>query len=266
MPSIMPHLVSGSMQVDPALGAIVLTTTLAGAVSISAAAFISFTLLEAMAERMLSLSVGVMLATSLLHALPEAMLANGHPQRLCATLLTGLLTFFLLEKGAIVHAAHCHGNAAGAHPHAHGAARSGWMVLAGDALHNFTDGIMIAAAFLADPGLGVLTGLAIVAHEIPQEIGDFVVLLNAGFSRARAYLFNLLCSAMGLAGGIVGYLTLGRAGTLVPYVITFASAGFLYVAISHLMPQLQRKDTLRDALPQLALIAAGIFGVLALVD
>jgi zinc and cadmium transporter len=250
-----------------------MTTTLAGVVSISAAAFLSFTLLNAMAERMLSLSVGVMLATSLLHALPEAMLANHHPQRLFATLLAGLLTFFLLEKGAILQSAAAtgagtgpHNQAAHHHGHQHGARRASWMVLAGDALHNFTDGVMIAAAFLADPGLGILTGLAIVAHEIPQEIGDFVILMNAGYSRTKAYLFNLLCSAMALAGGVLGYLTLGKAGDMVPYVVTFASAGFLYVAISHLMPQLQRKDTLRETLPQLALIAVGIIGVLLLID
>lgn len=256
-------------EIDSTLSAILLTTSLGGIISISAAAFLSFSLLNAMAEGMLSLSVGVMLATSLLHALPEAMLANHHPQRLFATLLGGLLTFFLLEKGAILHAAP--GVVPGAEPdrahsHQHGARRSSAMVLAGDALHNFTDGIMIAAAFLADPGLGILTGLAIVAHEIPQEIGDFVVLMNAGYSRMRAYLFNLLCSAMGLAGGVFGYLTLGKAGQMVPYVVTFASAGFLYVAISHLMPQLQRKDTLRETLPQLALIAVGIVGVLLLLD
>lgn len=218
---------------------------------------------------MLSLSVGVMLATSMLHALPEAMEASGHPHRLFATLLAGLLAFFALEKGALLHAgpgnhAHAGGHRHG-HGHAHGPERSAWLVLAGDALHNFTDGIMIAAAFLADPGLGILTGLAIVAHEIPQEVSDFVVLLNAGFSRTRAYLFNLLCSVMALAGGVLGYLTLGRAGALVPYVVTFASAGFLYVAVSHLMPRLQRKVTLRESVPQLGLIATGVLGVLLLV-
>lgn len=135
------------------------------------------------------------------------------------------------------------------------------MVLLGDALHNFTDGIMIAAAFIAEPSLGILTGLAIVAHEIPQEVGDFVVLLNAGYSRARAYLFNLLCSLMALAGGVLGFYTLDRASGLVPYVLAFASAGFLYVAISHLMPQLQSKDTLAETMPQLGLIAAGVLGV-----
>jgi zinc and cadmium transporter len=231
--------------------------TLSGVISISAAAFLSFGLLARMAERTLSLSVGIMLVTSLLHALPEALQADVPPQSLFATLLAGLLSFFLLEKcdparrprrgtarRAEVWRAHAH-----AYGHGHGGERSAAMVLLGDGLHNFTDGIMIAAAFVADPGLGILTGLAIVAHEIPQEVGDFVILLNAGYSRARAYLFNLLCSMMALVGGVLGFYTLDRANRLVSYVLAFASAGFLYVAISHLMPQLQRKTTLAETLP-----------------
>jgi zinc and cadmium transporter len=258
---------------DATLRAILLTTTLSGVVSISAAAFLSFGLLARMAERMVSLSVGIMLSTSLLHAMPEAIESKVAPISLFATLLGGLLTFFMLEKMAIVHG----GTPAdtshpaqpvgyGHHHGSHGTTRSAWMVLAGDGLHNFTDGIMIAAAFLADPALGILTGMAIVAHEIPQEVGDFVVLLNSGYSRARAYLFNLLCSLMALVGGVLGYYMLDKAGNLVPYVLTFASAGFLYVAISHLMPQLQRKDTWRDSLPQLGLIAIGILVVLLILD
>jgi zinc and cadmium transporter len=249
---------------DATLRAILLTTTLSGVVSISAAAFLSFGLLARMAERMVSLSVGIMLSTSLLHAMPEALESTASAESLFATLLAGLLAFFVLEKLSILHdgpssADHQHG-------HHHGGKRSAWMVLAGDGLHNFTDGIMIAAAFLADPALGILTGMAIVAHELPQEVGDFVVLLNSGYTRARAYLLNLLCSLMALIGGVLGYFMLDKAGNLVPYVLTFASAGFLYVAISHLMPQLQRKDTLRDSLPQVGLIAIGILVVVLILD
>jgi zinc and cadmium transporter len=251
---------------DVTLRAILLTTTLSGVISISAAAFLSFGLLARMAERMLSLSVGIMLATSLLHALPEALHANVSPESLFATLLAGLLSFFMLEKIAILRAGPQPGLAVVPGHHHGSAERSGAMILIGDALHNFTDGIMIAAAFLADPGLGILTGLAIVAHEIPQEVGDFAVLLNAGYSRARAYLFNLLCSMMALAGGVLGFYTLDKASNLVPYVLAFASAGFLYVAISHLMPQLQRKATLAETMPQLGLIAIGVLGVAVILD
>ena len=177
---------------DATLRAILLTTTLSGVVSISAAAFLSFGLLARMAERMVSLSVGIMLSTSLLHAMPEAIESKVAPVSLFATLLGGLLTFFMLEKMAIVHggtpadASHPAQSVGHGHHHgSHGTTRSAWMVLVGDGLHNFTDGIMIAAAFLADPALGILTGMAIVAHEIPQEVGDFVVLLNWEEHRIR---------------------------------------------------------------------------------
>jgi zinc and cadmium transporter len=138
------------------------------------------------------------------------------------------------------------------------------MILVGDGLHNFTDGILIAAAFLANPQLGLVTGLAIIAHEIPQEIGDFIVLLNAGFTRTRAYVYNLICSLMAVFGGLLGYFTLEKAESLIPYVLVFASSGFIYIAVSDLMPQMQRRATLRETIPQVLLIALGVGIVLLL--
>jgi zinc and cadmium transporter len=111
----------------------------------------------------------------------------------------------------------------------------------------------------------VVTGLAIIAHEIPQEISDFVVLLNAGYSRTRAYVYNLLCSLLGVAGGLLGYYTLDRASSLIPYVLVFASSGFIYIALSHLMPQMQRRTTMRESIPQIMLVAAGVVIALFLV-
>lgn len=238
-----------------------LATTIAGIVSITAAAIFSFALLSKVVERMVSLSVGVMLSTSLLHALPEAFESKADPRSLFACLLAGLLGFFLLEKFAILR--HSHHHEGDGHHHAHGhdsyeAGKSGWMILIGDGMHNFTDGILIAAAFLANPQLGLVTGLAIIAHEIPQEIGDFIVLLNAGFSRKRAYLFNLISSLMAIFGGLLGYFTLGQASGLIPYVLVFASSGFIYIAVSDLMPQMQRRATVRETIPQVILIALGV--------
>ena len=138
------------------------------------------------------------------------------------------------------------------------------MILVGDGLHNFTDGILIAAAFLADPKLGLITALAIIAHEIPQEIGDFIVLLNAGFSKARAYVYNLICSMMAVIGGLVGYYTLGSGMEAIPYVLVLASSGFIYIALCDLMPQMQRRSTLRESVPQFVLIALGVGLVLML--
>ncbi len=217
---------------------------------------------------MVSLSVGIMLSTSLLHALPEAFESGADSHALFATLLAGLLAFFMLEKVAVLR--HSHHHEGDGHHHVHGhdareAGKAGWMILVGDGLHNFTDGILIAAAFLANPKLGLVTGLAIIAHEIPQEIGDFIVLLNAGFSRTRAYAVNLICSLMAVAGGLLGYFMLGRASEMIPYVLVFASSGFIYIAVSDLMPQMQRRATLRETIPQVILIAAGVAIVLLLI-
>ncbi|MCE2869942.1 MAG: ZIP family metal transporter [Oxalobacteraceae bacterium] len=244
-----------------------LATTIGGLISISAAAFLSYSFLSKMVERMVSLSVGIMLSTSLLHALPEAFESNASVHVLFATLLAGLLGFFLLEKFAILR--HSHHYEGDGHDHEHGhdaheAGKSGWMILVGDGLHNFTDGILIAAAFLADPKLGVITALAIIAHEIPQEIGDFIVLLNAGLSKTRAYVYNLICSLMAVVGGLVGYYALGSGMHLIPYVLVVASSGFIYIAVSDLMPQMQRRATLRESVPQFVLIALGVIIVLVL--
>jgi len=182
-------------------------------------------------------------------------------------LLGGLLGFFLLEKLAILRHSHHHEGDGHEHGHghdAHEAGKAGWMILVGDGLHNFTDGILIAAAFLANPNLGIVTGLAIIAHEIPQEIGDFIVLLNAGFTRRRAYGYNLICSLMAVAGGLLGYATLERASDWIPYVLVVASSGFIYIAVSDLMPQMQRRATMRETIPQVILIAVGVAAVVFL--
>jgi zinc and cadmium transporter len=253
--------------IDPVLISILLATGLAGIVSITAAAVFSFTLLTKVVERMVSLSVGIMLSTSLLHALPEAFESHVDPRGLFATLLGGLLAFFVLEKVALLRHSHHHEGDGHHHHHGHDAqqaGKAGWMILIGDGMHNFTDGILIAAAFLANPQLGIVTGVAIIAHEIPQEIGDFIVLLNAGFSRARAYVFNLLCSMLAVGGGLLGYYTLDKASGLIPYVLVFASSGFIYIAVSDLMPQMQRRATVRDTIPQLLLIGLGVVIVLFL--
>jgi zinc and cadmium transporter len=255
------------LEINSTLLSILLATTIAGVFSITAAAIFSFALLSKMVERLVSLSVGIMLSTSLLHALPEAFESQAEPHKLFAVLLGGLLAFFLLEKLSILRHSHHHEEDGHGHHHGHDkheAGKAGWMILVGDGLHNFTDGILIAAAFLADPHLGLVTGLAIIAHEIPQEIGDFIVLLNAGFSRTRAYVYNLICSLMAVLGGVLGYFTLERGMEWIPYVLVFASSGFIYIAVSDLMPQMQRRATLRETIPQVILIGLGVVIVLVL--
>jgi zinc and cadmium transporter len=231
------------------------------------AAVFSFTVLSKTVERMVSLSVGIMLSTSFLHSLPEAFESGASPQSLFMTLLAGLFGFFLLEKLSILRHSHHHEHDGHHHEPGHDrheAGKSGWLILVGDGLHNFTDGILIAAAFLADPMVGLMTSVAIIAHEVPQEVGDFIVLLNAGFSRGRAFAYNLLSSLLAVIGGVLGYFTLGQAQSLIPYVLVLASSGFIYIAVSDLMPQMQRRATIRETVPQVLLIALGVLIVLML--
>jgi len=245
---------------------IIAATALAGVISIGAAATLSLTFLTKMVDRMVSVSVGILLATALLHSLPEAFSVPGaQPQKLFAVLLIGLLGFFVLEKAALLRHSHHHEGDGHGHHHGHdaeNAGSSGWMVLVGDGIHNFVDGILIAAAFMADTQIGVLTALAIIAHEIPQEVGDFMVLLNAGFSRARALFYNFLSGLLSVVGGVLGYLFLDRAADWIPYLLVFASSSFIYIAVSDLMPQMHRRPHMTESLRQITWIALGVALVL----
>ncbi len=179
--------------------------------------------------------------------------------RWAAVVLGGILGFFTLEK--LVLWRHCHEDACESHgtpavEHDHG--RSGLMILVGDTIHNFVDGILIAAAFLADIQLGIVTALAMIAHEIPQEVGDFLVLLNSGYSRREAFTFNLLSSVATLVGGLLAYATLHHVETLVPPLLGIAAASMLYVAVADLIPGLHRRPELHATVQQLSLIALGV--------
>jgi len=245
---------------------IVLATTVAGTLSIVAAASLSLTILSRMVDKMVSLSVGVLLSTALLHSLPEAFTTEGVDiPSLFAALLVGLLGFFVLEKAALLRHSHHHEHDGHGHHHGHdaeSAGRSGWVILLGDGLHNFADGILIAAAFLTDVKIGVLTAMAISLHEIPQEVGDFIVLLNAGFTKLRALVYNLISSLMAVIGGLLGYFFLDQAQGMIPYVIVLASSSFIYIAVSDLMPQMHRRPRLRESVEQLSLIVLGVVLVL----
>jgi zinc and cadmium transporter len=239
-----------------------LATILAATLSISAVFIFSFAVRPGAIERMISLSVGLMLATSLLHALPQAFESGASARSLLATMLAGLFTYFLLEKTSTVRHSSGHERVSHTHFRTHIHQTSGCMVLIGESLHNFSDGILTAAAFLANPKLGLITGLAIIAHEVPQRIGDFVVLLNKGYSHRRAVGLNMLCSVIAVAGGLTGYLALDWASGLIPYVLAFSSSGFIYIALSNLMPQMKRRTSLYETIPQVLLIGFGI-GIVA---
>ena len=132
------------------------------------------------------------------------------------------------------------------------------MIIIGDTVHNFVDGIVIAAAFVADIEVGVVTAIAIIAHEIPQEVGDFLVLLHSGYSRARALALNALSSLAMLAGGVLAYYSLQQLHQVIPLLLAFASASMIYVAVADLIPGLHRRPEIAAGVQQVILIAAGI--------
>ena len=237
-------------------------------VSITAAAVFSFTLLAKVVERMVSLSVGIMLSTSLLHALPEAFESKADTHALFATLLGGLLAFFLLEKVALLR--HSHHHEGDGHHHAHGhdamqAGRAGWMILIGDGMHNFTDGILIAAAFLANPQLGIVTGVAIIAHEIPQEIGDYALLRAYGMSRGRALFWLAMVQLTAGIGAVGAFYASEISASMNGILIALASGTFLYIGATDLLPEIhvgsaaQRKHRLLGFLLGVGLVVLASF-------
>ncbi len=247
---------------------IVLATFAGGLLSVLVAASLTVGVLTRLVKSLVSLSAGILLGTSLLNVLPEAFEDHAAaPQTLFAVLLAGLLFFWLLEKVELYRHTHHHEDDGHHHHHhfdAEQAGRGGFTVLVGDSIHNFCDGAIIAAAFLADVRLGTATALAIVAHEIPQEVGDYIVLLNAGFSRAKALLFNAISGMAAVGGGVLGYFLIGRFEGVLPYLLVLASSSFIYISVADLLPQLQQRLAWRETLAQVLWLAVGLglaFGV-----
>jgi zinc and cadmium transporter len=267
-------------------------TALGGVLSVLAAA--GFLLLPAelrarLLAPLVSFAIGTMLGATFLGILPNALEAPGirEPHTITVAVLLGLLAFFLLEKMVIWR--HCHidecdahgsaGVAGGGMPGAtaaHGDAHppdighaqrlaAGNLILIGDSIHNFVDGVLIAAAFLTDIQLGIVTSIAVIAHEIPQEVGDFAILLNSGFSRGRALAYNVLASLTTVIGGVVAYFSLSLAQQAVPYVLAVAASSFIYIAVADLIPGLHKRTELGATAQQIALILLGI-GAIALTD
>ncbi|MFT7721821.1 MAG: ZIP family metal transporter [Roseateles sp.] len=246
---------------------IVLATFAGGLLSVLVAASLTVGVLTRLVKSLVSLSAGILLGTSLLNVLPEAFESHtAEPQALFAVLLAGLLFFWLLEKVELYRHTHHHEDDGHHHHHhfdAEQAGRGGFTVLVGDSIHNFCDGAIIAAAFLTDVKLGAATALAIVAHEIPQEVGDYIVLLNAGFSRAKALLFNALSGMAAVLGGVLGYFLIGRFEGVLPYLLVLASSSFIYISVADLLPQLQQRLAWRETLAQVAWLAVGLGVALA---
>jgi zinc and cadmium transporter len=245
------------------LGLIVVLTTLSGLLSaLAASVFLALGAPRraAMLPHLVSFATGALLGAAFLGLIPHALdsLGEGGTHAVGLSLLLGILSFFLLEKFVLWR--HCHDDPCEMHSPSHEArdAASARLILAGDAFHNVLDGVLVAAAFMTDPRLGVVTAAAVFAHEIPQEVGDLAILLNGGLSRRRALTLNLLTSLTSVLGGVVAYFALGEALHLLPYALAIAASSFIYVAVADLIPGLHRRVDLRAGLEQVLFIGFGI--------
>ncbi len=267
--------------------AILLGTLAAGIGSVWLAAWLSFGVLSRYTQHMLSLAAGALLATAFLHLLPEAFDAGVEPHNLFVTLLVGLLFFFLLDKAELWHHGHEHhhgdahhdhadtegqGHSHSSHQHAHQHAlhhtsahedrdkpsSGGWAILAGDSVHCFGDGVLIASAFLVDLRLGIVAALAVLAHEVPHHMGDLVVLREGSKSRQTAVLKVSMAGAITALGGVAGFALLEQLHGILPYMLAIASSSFIYVALADLIPQLQKRLSSRETAAQIVWLVSGI--------
>ncbi len=253
--------------------AILVGTVAAGVGSVWLAALLAFAMLARFTQHMLSLAAGALLATAFMHLLPEAFNSEAGANELFALLLAGLIFFFLLDKAELWHhghehhhgeleagAAHDHGHHAHGHrdEHHHGPRAGGWAVLAGDSVHAFGDGILIASAFVADMRLGVVATLAVLAHEVPHHMGDLVVLRHTTGSQRAALIKVSLAGTVTALGGLVGYVLVRELQDYLPYFLVAASSSFVYVALADLIPQLQKRLGPSETAAQIAWLLVGI--------
>lgn len=281
---------------------IVLSSLIGGLLSVSLAALFALNVRTTWVPMLVSYAIGAMLGAVFLEILPHAFSLAANVETVSATLLIGLLMFFILEKLVIwrhchgdhceVHAIHTEENCPSpslnlkatqivakdiikykaltkapssalighshAHSHGHDSGRSGLMIMIGDTFHNFIDGILIAAAFSVDIKLGAVTALAIIAHEIPQEVGDFLILLHSGYSKKQALVFNLVSSLATLVGGLMAYFALQYVQSWIPIILALAASSLLYVAVADLIPGLHKRTELKATVHQVLLISLGV--------
>ena len=249
------------------LGWILAASVLGGMLSAGLAA-VSLLLRASWVPMLVSFAIGALLGAAFLEVIPHAF-ERGDAHEAAAAILGGIFVFFVLEKLLLwrhchtenceVHDPHAPRPAGGAHDHG----RSGLLITVGDTIHNFLDGLLIAAAFVQSTELGVVTAVAIIAHEIPQEVGDFLILLHSGYTRRKALALNLLASLATVIGGLIGYYALRAVSGWEATLLGFVAASMIYVAVADLIPGLHRRPELRDTASQALLIALGIATIAA---
>ena len=217
----------------------------------------------------ISFAIGALLAVAFWGLIPHAF-EEVNPdqfQTLSGTILAGILGFFVLEKLLIwrhCHSGSCEAHGDDEHTHQHGHKSAGTLIIIGDGIHNFVDGILIAAAFLTDVKLGIVTSLAVAAHEIPQEVGDFAILLQSGYSKSKALFYNVLASCTTVIGGVLAYYSLEDLHDSLPFFLALASSSFIYIAVADLIPSLHKKTDIKTSLHQILLILAGVLVISSL--
>ena len=252
----------------------IIAASVAGGTLSAGMASLALLIRAAWVPMLVSYAIGALLGAAFLEVIPHAF-ENGEPHQAATAILAGIFFFFVLEKLLLWR--HCHTENCEVHDphqgetgHRHGArnaedrGRSGLLIVVGDTVHNFVDGVLIAAAFLQSVELGVVTAIAIIAHEIPQEMGDFLILLHSGYSRAKALAMNMVSSVATVIGGVLGYYALQVVAGLEATLLGIVAASMIYVAVADLIPGLHRRPELRDTALQALLIALGI-GTIALV-
>jgi zinc and cadmium transporter len=273
---------------------IITASLVGGLLSVLIAAIFALNAQRHWVPMLVSYAIGALLGAVFLELLPHAFEVAPNAEAMTGTILFGILLFFTLEKLVLwrhCHGTHCEAHAlhdeahcpdhevtttsdtkfkpvthaptimAKTHQHEHDDGRSGLMIMIGDTFHNFVDGILIAAAFMVDVQLGLVTALAIIAHEIPQEIGDFLILLHSGYSKKKALLFNMFSSLATVVGGLLGYSFLQTMQAWVPYILSLAVASMLYVAVADLIPGLHKRTAIKDTLQQITLILLGVASI-----
>jgi zinc and cadmium transporter len=241
----------------------ILAASVAGGTLSAGLAAISLKVRASWVPMLVSFAIGALLGAAFLEVIPHAF-ERGNPHEAAVAILGGIFAFFVMEKLLLWR--HCHTENCEVHdPHAssHDRGRSGLLIVVGDTVHNFVDGLLIAAAFLQSTELGIIAAVAIIAHEIPQEVGDFLILLHSGYSRARALAMNLLSSVATVIGGVIGYFALQFVADWEATLLGVVAASMIYVAVADLIPGLHRQPELRDTASQALLIALGIAAIAA---
>jgi len=245
----------------PILAWIVTVTLFGGLLSVLAAGAFALRAHPTQVPMLISYAIGTLLGAAFLEILPHAVELSGNARNVMATVLIGLLLFFVLEKLMLWR--HRHEEDVEAHEHGHDGHRVALMVIVGDTFHNCVDGVIIAGAFLVNVELGIITAVAIITHEVPQEVGDFLVLLHSGYSKRRAFAFNMLASAAMVAGGVAAYYALQTVHQWIPLLLGIAAASMIYVSVADLIPGLHSRRGLGATVQQTSLIVAGILTIWA---